>query len=114
MRSPNLAIIAIVVVTAVIGALALTNAGTLEVSIFGLAVSLTSGWLLLAGYLLGVVASLPLVMARLHQEKTADRRLTEWQVQDAKLAASVQTDREKQLEAKIATLEAALNRALKK
>ena len=39
---------------------------------------------------------------------------SEWQVQDAKLAAEIKSDREKQLEAKIATLEAALSKALKK
>ena len=36
------------------------------------------------------------------------------QVQDAKLAASITSDREKQLEAKISTLETALEKALKK
>ncbi len=38
----------------------------------------------------------------------------QWQDQDAKLAANLTSDREKQLEAKIATLEAALEKALKK
>lgn len=42
------------------------------------------------------------------------RRLEQWQAQDAKLAASLVSDKEKQLEAKIATLEAALKSALKK
>ncbi len=37
-----------------------------------------------------------------------------WQTQDAKLAASITSDREKQLEAKISTLETALEKALKK
>lgn len=40
--------------------------------------------------------------------------LSDWQKQDAKLAAEIKSDREKQLEAKIATLEVALNKALKK
>ena len=38
----------------------------------------------------------------------------EWHAQDAKLAAEVKSDREKQLEAKIQTLETALKQALKK
>lgn len=42
------------------------------------------------------------------------RKLEEWQAQDAKLAASLVSDKEKQLEAKIATLETALKNALKK
>lgn len=37
-----------------------------------------------------------------------------WQTQDAKLTASLTSDREKQLEAKISTLETALEKALKK
>jgi len=37
-----------------------------------------------------------------------------WQAQDAKLVADITSDREKQLEAKINTLEAALEKALKK
>lgn len=44
----------------------------------------------------------------------SERIELEWQTQDAKLAAAVQSDREKQLEAKIATLETALKQALKK
>ena len=49
------------------------------------------------------------------QVKTQEeKRKLEWQAQDAKLAAEVKSDREKQLEAKIATLETALQRALKK
>lgn len=37
-----------------------------------------------------------------------------WQAQDAKLAGNITSDREKQLEAKISTLETALEKALKK
>ena len=43
-----------------------------------------------------------------------EARLAEWDRQDAKLKAEVRSDREKQLEAKIATLESALKAALKK
>lgn len=39
---------------------------------------------------------------------------TQWQNQDAKLVAEIKSDREKQLEAKIATLETALKSALQK
>ena len=45
--------------------------------------------------------------------KTSQTQL-EWKAQDAKLMASIASDKEKQLEAKIATLEAALKTALKK
>ncbi|GEM_PF-519318 len=62
-----------------------------------------------AGLLSGVSAS-RLLPSQARQE----RQLAEWQAADAKLAASVQSDREKQLEAKIATLETALKQALGK
>ena len=48
------------------------------------------------------------------REAVQSKTLAAWQKQDAKLVAEVQSDKEKQLEAKIATLEAALQRALKK
>ena len=55
-------------------------------------------------------ANLPTLL--IHQQN--EKRLEKWQNQDAKLLVEVQSDKEKQLEAKIATLEAALKRALKK
>jgi hypothetical protein len=48
------------------------------------------------------------------KELKSEAKLLQWQAQDAKLAVEIQSDKEKQLEAKIATLEAALNSALKK
>lgn len=62
-----------------------------------------------AGLLSGLsVARLPGSAGRIEQRKA------EWEAQDVKLAAEVKSDREKQLEAKIATLETALKQALKK
>lgn len=46
--------------------------------------------------------------------KASDRVLDNWQAQDVKLVAEMQSDKEKQLESKIATLEVALKQALKK
>lgn len=48
------------------------------------------------------------------KEKASTKALTKWEAEDQKLLTQVQTDREKQLEAKIATLETALQKALKK
>jgi hypothetical protein len=50
--------------------------------------------------------------ANVHEQNVT--KLKEWQTQDQKLAIEVQRDKEKQLEAKIATLEAALKQALNK
>lgn len=63
---------------------------------------------LLSGALLGTSIA-QLKIGKVSQEK----KKLEWDAQDAKLAASVKSDREKQLEAKINTLEAALKTALK-
>ena len=49
-----------------------------------------------------------------NKERASTKALTKWDVEDQKLLTQVQTDREKQLEAKIATLESALQKALKK
>ncbi len=64
-----------------------------------------------AGALLGAVSMLPM-LGRNQEQNVA--KLKEWQDQDAKLAVEVQSDKEKQLQAKIATLEAALKQALGK
>lgn len=64
---------------------------------------------IVSGALLGLSIA-QLKVGKVSQEK----KKLEWDAQDAKLAVSVQSDREKQLEAKINTLEAALKTALKK
>jgi uncharacterized integral membrane protein len=61
-----------------------------------------------SGALLGICIT-QLKVGKVSQEK----KKLEWDAQDAKLAASVKSDREKQLEAKINTLETALKTALK-
>lgn len=81
----------------------------------GMVFTWSSGLLVLFSYIIGAMVGttslLPYVKGR-QEENVA--KLKEWQEQDAKLALEVQSDKEKQLEAKIATLEAALKQALKK
>lgn len=73
------------------------------------------GYLVLISYvcgsMLGIVSMIPFLSGK---QKENVAKLKEWQVQDAKLANELQSDKEKQLEAKIATLEAALKQALGK
>jgi uncharacterized integral membrane protein len=64
-------------------------------------------------WLTGVVAGWALMLANDKTELNQQKKV-EWQAQDVKLMASVASDREKQLEAKITTLEVALKTALKK
>lgn len=64
-----------------------------------------------AGAIFGAASIVPFIGGK-QVENVA--KLKEWQEQDAKLKVEVQSDKEKQLEAKIATLEAALKQALGK
>jgi uncharacterized integral membrane protein len=103
------AIIAVLVV-----ALAATNLTNVVFSLFGAALSIPEGTILAAGFFLGLLSMFPVVRARIVSEQASHKALTKWDAEDQKLATQVQSDREKQLEAKIATLEAALQKALKK
>lgn len=75
----------------------------------------TGGALLFGTYALGFVvcflSGLPMLGT---SQANSIAKLKEWQVQDAKLLKEIQTDKERLLEAKIATLEAALKQALKR
>ena len=62
----------------------------------------------------GCIVGFSLNFALSRGKVSNQRKLEEWQAQDAKLAASLVSDKEKQLEAKIATLETALKNALKR
>jgi hypothetical protein len=91
---------------------------TVALVVFGLAlvlaaVTVSFSWKFVIVWSLGVVSGAALMVAN---DKTAlnQKKKLEWQTQDEKLMAAVTSDREKQLEAKISTLEAALKTALKK
>ena len=76
---------------------------------FDISLAIITFAFLLAGFVCGFLFFVSYNKAALNEE-----RKLEWQAQDAKLSASVVSDNEKLLEAKIATLEAALKSALKK
>ena len=80
-------------------------------------VGVETGLPLAAGFictwLLGILGGCALMLANDKTELNQQKQV-EWQAQDVKLMASVASDREKQLEAKISTLEVALKTALKK
>lgn len=67
--------------------------------------------LYIVGVVVGIISILPFIAGT---RKTDAEKLKDWQKQDTKLLKEVQSDKEKQLEAKIATLEVALKQALKK
>lgn len=94
--------------------LSVMNMTPVAFSMFGATTYLPDGLLLGGGFLAGVLLTLPLYWSRVKTDQASVKTLSKWETEDQKLLHQVQTDREKQLEAKIATLEAALQRALKK
>lgn len=92
-----------------------SNSQTVGLKLLGAEIPLSTGTFFLVSYIIGALiggcSMLPLIAGKQEQNVA---KLKEWQAQDAKLAVEVQSDKEKQLEAKIATLEAALKQALKK
>jgi hypothetical protein len=90
------------------------NWQAVPLSLVGSAVNIPLGALPLVGIAAGAMLVSGAWLSRKAKVETSKAIQTEWQAQDAKLVASVKSDREKQLEAKIATLESALKQALKK
>ncbi len=93
--------------------LSIENLHSVTLTVFGAAHELPVGFLLLAGLLLGGLTGTSIARVLAASDRREKKKL-EWDTQDAKLAAEVKSDREKQLEAKIATLESALKTALNK
>lgn len=75
-------------------------------------VSLPAGAVVATSWIAG--AACILAYRQLTLPKAQERILQNWDKQDAKLAVEIQNDKVQQLEAKIQTLEAALQSALKK
>jgi uncharacterized integral membrane protein len=92
----------------------LLNWVTAPFNLLGLSLNLPLGVLLIAGYILGFICTFGLLISQATARTASTQRLAQWQLQDEKLLTQVQSDREKQLEAKIQTLETALQRALDK
>jgi hypothetical protein len=91
------------------------NKQTFTFQIMDFEMASSPGILLFIAYVIGAIigaGSLVPFLAGNQEENVA--KLKAWKDQDAKLALEVQADKEKQLEAKIATLEVALKQALNK
>ncbi|HEY9760783.1 MAG TPA: hypothetical protein V6C97_36855 [Oculatellaceae cyanobacterium] len=90
-----------------------TSATQLSVTAFSTVISLPAAAAVVTGWIAGglcLLAYRQLSMPKLQSEKI----LQTWDKQDTKLAAEIQSDKEKQLLAKIQTLETALDKMLKK
>ncbi|MBI5175850.1 MAG: hypothetical protein HY986_23395 [Candidatus Melainabacteria bacterium] len=89
------------------------NTANISCNFIGQKFDVPLAWIVIKLYILGGVTTLFLLRLRRREEKSEQKQL-EWKAQDAKLQAEIQNDTVKLLEAKIATLETALDKALKK
>ncbi len=89
------------------------NGAVCALSLFGSTLQIPLGAVSAGTFVLGALAAVSLTKMQVKQVQV-DQKLLEWKSQDAKLAVEVESDRVKQLEAKIATLETALDSALKR
>lgn len=108
------AILLIAVSMVVVGTMVIMNGTPVSANIFGAQINMTLGTGMLLAYLAACLAFGGAGLLLRQQKVVQDKTLAQWDAQDQKLLQSVQTDREKQLEAKIETLESALKQALKR
>lgn len=111
-RNAIIAVSAILLLATVV--VAVQNGAAVPLRLFGAALQAPLGALIAAFFVAGAIAPMALWSIRTSKEATADKTQLEWQKQDTKLIAEIESDKIKQLHAKIETLEAALDRALKK
>jgi len=102
----------LLIVAAVLGFMNISTAVALN--LFGATVPTTLGTLVLIGFALGLASAASFNATRAIKDAKSEQNQLTWQKQDEKLAKEIQSDKEKQLEAKIQTLEIALKSALDK
>ncbi|HEY9714811.1 MAG TPA: LapA family protein [Chroococcales cyanobacterium] len=94
-------------------AVAAQNTAPEPLSLFGAQATVSPCWLMLGAWVAGLFGTISVFQQRVKAIKS-EKQLEKWEAQDAKLQDEVLTDRIKQLEAKNATLDAALKKALEK
>jgi uncharacterized integral membrane protein len=103
-----------ILITLLVLILSVMNWQSQEINLFGTMQHLPLGMMILIACVSGALVPLSLLLVGVGRRQGQTKQLQEWQKQDAKLLNQIASDREKQLEAKIVTLEAALKVALKK
>jgi uncharacterized integral membrane protein len=103
---------ALIILMAVLGFMN-ANAAT-ALNLMGSNVTITLGTILFGSFAVGFVSALCFNATSKLKDIKSEQNQLEWQKQDQKLAIEIQSDKEKQLEAKIQTLEIALKSALDK
>lgn len=94
-------------------ALAAQNGQLIPFNLFGNATPLSLGGMLIGAWAAGLIGSIAVWQTKIGEVRS-EKKLEQWAVQDQKLAKEVASDTVKLLEAKVATLEAALSKALEK
>jgi len=112
--SHNIFLVISAVLFIVTAALAATNFAPVPMSLFGSPLNLPLGGIVFGSYVLGLLTVVSAKGTTKAKEIKSDKLQVEWQRQDDKLEREKQSDKEKQLEAKIQTLEVALKSALDK
>jgi uncharacterized integral membrane protein len=88
------------------------NPANVTIGLFGQQISLSLGIAIAIGFAFGNLEMFLCLFPFLNRAKANNNIQSEWGKQDVKLASQIKSDREKQLESKIETLEAALKSAL--
>ena len=89
------------------------NPGPVSVKFLQFQMVVPLWWITVKTYLVGLLSTYFYFRLSAKQQ-ISQARVTEWQGQDAKLQAEIAKDETKLLEAKVATLEAAIEKALKR
>lgn len=103
-----------VLITLTVFVLSLMNGQSVAVNVPGNTQQMPLGVIIFSACVSGSLVPLSLIFFITKRRVSETKKLREWQKQDDKLLKEITSDREKQLEAKITTLEAALKSALKK
>lgn len=93
--------------------IAAMNTQAIPFNLLGATVSVPPGAVVVGAWLAGLVGSMAVWQSKISDARS-EKKLQQWEVQDQKLAKEVASDTVKLLEAKIATLEVALSKALEK
>lgn len=93
--------------------LSFMNGQTVSFNLFGATTNIPLGAALSGAWISGLIGSAAVWQTKLADTRS-EKKLEEWAAQDQKLAKEVASDTVKLLEAKIATLESALSKALEK
>ena len=90
------------------------NPQNVSFQVFSLKTDLPQAAIMLATFFLGLAPALSFGLVRKQKQVVSNAKVEEWEKQDRKLTDEIESDKVKQLEAKIETLEIALKSALTK